>query len=128
MDIVISSKYNLFSPWYSWTTVHFGLNNNTNFRMESAELWRVTYLMCSRIIECPFVYSIYHLWITIVIWIWGQSWSWSHGSWIYYDLCNQCLSPLKLWVRMAVSFIAGGNQSTRRKPPTCRKSLTNFIT
>jgi hypothetical protein len=26
------------------------------------------------------------------------------------------------------SFIGGGNRSTRRKPPTCRKSLTNFIT
>ena len=29
---------------------------------------------------------------------------------------------------MVVSFIGGGNQSTRRKPLTCRKSLTNFIT
>jgi len=29
---------------------------------------------------------------------------------------------------MAVSFIRGGNQSTRRKPPTYHKSLTNFIT
>jgi len=29
---------------------------------------------------------------------------------------------------MAVSFIDGGNQRTQRKPPTCRKSLTNFIT
>jgi len=29
---------------------------------------------------------------------------------------------------MAVSFIGGGNQSTWRKPSTCRKSLTNFIT
>jgi hypothetical protein len=27
-----------------------------------------------------------------------------------------------------VSFIGGGNWSTRRKPPTCCKSLTNFIT
>jgi len=26
------------------------------------------------------------------------------------------------------SFIGGGNRSTRRKPPTCRKSLTNSIT
>jgi len=26
------------------------------------------------------------------------------------------------------SFIDGGNWSTQRKPPTCRKSLTNFIT
>ena len=24
---------------------------------------------------------------------WGASWSWSHGSWIYNYLCNQCLSP-----------------------------------
>jgi hypothetical protein len=29
---------------------------------------------------------------------------------------------------MAVSFIDGGNRRTRRKSPTCRKSLTNFIT
>jgi len=27
---------------------------------------------------------------------------------------------------MAVSFIGGGNQRTRRKPPTCRKSLTTL--
>jgi hypothetical protein len=29
---------------------------------------------------------------------------------------------------VAVSFIGGGNWSTQRKPLTCRKSLTNFIT
>jgi len=29
---------------------------------------------------------------------------------------------------VVVSFIGGGNRSTQRKPPTCRKSLTNFIT
>jgi len=28
---------------------------------------------------------------------------------------------------VAVSFIVGGSRSTRSKPPTCRKSLTNFI-
>jgi len=28
----------------------------------------------------------------------------------------------------AVSFIGGGSLCARRKPPTCRKSLTNFIT
>jgi hypothetical protein len=31
-------------------------------------------------------------------------------------------------VHVAVNFMGGGNLSTRRKPPTCRKSLTNFIT
>jgi len=29
---------------------------------------------------------------------------------------------------MAVSFIGGGNWSTQRKQPICRKLLTNFIT
>jgi hypothetical protein len=28
---------------------------------------------------------------------------------------------------VAVSFIGGGNRRTQRKPPTCRKSQTNFI-
>ena len=28
----------------------------------------------------------------------GASLSWSYGSWIYNYLCNQCLSPLTLWV------------------------------
>ena len=31
----------------------------------------------------------------------GLSWPWSYGSWINY-LCNQCLSPLKLWVRTSL--------------------------
>jgi hypothetical protein len=29
---------------------------------------------------------------------------------------------------LAVSFIGGGNRSTKRNPPICHKSLTNFIT
>jgi hypothetical protein len=47
--------------------------------------------------------------------------------------CNfQCLVCWCIWFEnryiVAVSFIGGGNQSTQRKPPTCRKSLTNFMT
>jgi len=26
-----------------------------------------------------------------------QSWSWSFSSWIYNYMCNQLLSPSKLW-------------------------------
>jgi len=29
-----------------------------------------------------------------------SSWLWSYGSWIHNYLCNQCLSPLKLWIRI----------------------------
>ena len=28
----------------------------------------------------------------------GPSWPWSYGSWIYNYLCNQCPSPLMMWV------------------------------
>jgi hypothetical protein len=36
--------------------------------------------------------------------------------------CQQYFSYI-----VAVSFIGGGNRGTRRKPPTCPKSLTSFI-
>ena len=32
--------------------------------------------------------------------VFNSSWSWSYGSWIYNYLCNQCLPPLTLWVRI----------------------------
>ena len=32
----------------------------------------------------------------------GSLWSWLFGSWIYNYICNQCLSPLKLWVRISL--------------------------
>ena len=32
----------------------------------------------------------------------GPSWPWSYGSWIYNYLCNQCLSPLMLRVRISI--------------------------
>ena len=32
----------------------------------------------------------------------GASWPWSYGRWIYDYLCNWCLSPLMLWVRISV--------------------------
>jgi hypothetical protein len=29
-----------------------------------------------------------------------QGQPWSYGSWIYNYLCNQCLSPTKVWIRI----------------------------
>jgi hypothetical protein len=31
-----------------------------------------------------------------------EGWLWLYGSWIYNYLCNQCLSPLKLWIRISI--------------------------
>ena len=35
----------------------------------------------------------------------GLSWLWLYGSWIYKYMCNQCLSPLKLWVPILLVMI-----------------------
>ena len=32
----------------------------------------------------------------------GLSWPWSYGSWIYNYLCNECISPLMLWVQISI--------------------------
>ena len=42
----------------------------------------------------------------------------------------RCFTPFSIYFSyiVAVSFLGGGNPSIRRKPPTCRKSLTNVIT
>jgi hypothetical protein len=32
----------------------------------------------------------------------GSLWPWSYGRWIYNYQCNQCLSPLTLWVRNSI--------------------------
>ena len=44
--------------------------------------------------------NIIFYWFEIQITYQGLPWSWSYGSWIYNYLCNQCLSPLTLWVRI----------------------------
>jgi hypothetical protein len=43
---------------------------------------------------------------------------------VYFDW----KTVIYIYAALAVSFIGGGNQTTRRKPPTSRQSLTNFIT
>jgi hypothetical protein len=40
--------------------------------------------------------------LTYILIVLRPSWPWSYGSWIYNYLCNQCLSPLMLWVRFSI--------------------------
>ena len=50
----------------------------------------------------------YHCFIYVAVFISfrGPLWPWSYGSWIYnymyLHICNQCLSPLMLWVRISI--------------------------
>jgi hypothetical protein len=41
----------------------------------------------------------YTQWYCIYYYFWGL---WLYGSWIYNYLCNPCLSPLMLWVRISI--------------------------
>ena len=44
--------------------------------------------------------QIHNWWLFYLYATAGTSWSWSYDSWIYNYLCNRCLSPLTLWVRI----------------------------
>jgi len=66
----------------------------------------------------------------------GPSWPWSYGSWIY--LCNPCLSPLMMWVRIfsrrgvqhyVIKFVndlrnVGGFLQVLRFPPPIKLTAT----
>ena len=56
-----------------------------------------TFTICNELLITLIVHKV---WYRILIIGKGSSWSWSQGSWIYNYLCNQCLSPLKLWVQI----------------------------
>ena len=78
-----------------WTT-----HNNVFRYLENTMLYTIF------IIVVLWAFSVININIPTCIWssfytfIPGPSWSWFNGSWIYNYLCNQCLSPLTLWVQI----------------------------
>ena len=54
-------------------------------------------------------------------------WTNTDDGLVWFMVFNTTLRQYFSYI-VAVSFIGGGNQNTWRKPPTCHKSLTNFIT
>ena len=57
-----------------------------------------------------------------------ESWPWSNGSWIYNYLCNQCLSPLKLWVRTPfMARCTGYNIMWLSLSVTCDRSVVSSL-
>jgi hypothetical protein len=60
----------------------------------------------------------------------GLSWPWTYGSWIYNYLCNQCRSPLMLWLRISCDkFVGdlrqvGGLLHVLRFPPSIKLATT----
>jgi hypothetical protein len=53
------------------------------------------------------------------------SWPWLYGSWIFNYQCNQCLSPLTLWVWILIRL---GILDTTLCDKVCQyKSISNFF-
>ena len=61
------------------------------------------YILCYGRISILFKCTLYfeHI-IHLTIQSKGPLLLWSYDSWIYNYLCNQCLSPLTLWVRISL--------------------------
>ena len=76
--------------------------------MRHTHLWICSFSYCLRYYgngpgSCCWFRTL--LTVLILIYISGPSWSWSSGSLIYnykMYLCNQCLSPLTLWVQISL--------------------------
>ena len=49
-------------------------------------------------------FLLHRLWNIDIRLLQGPSWSWLYGSWIYNYLCNQCLTPITLWVRITLRW------------------------
>ena len=69
----------------------------------------IYYAWCDILLRPCHIWCVSMLWSCLVEYITyvviyscvqGPSWSWSYCSWIYNYQCNQCLSPLTLWVRL----------------------------
>jgi hypothetical protein len=55
------------------------------------------------------------------------SWVWSYGSWSYNYLCNQCQSPLTVWVRIRLMTMCTWHNNYAMKFVTdLRRDYFNF--
>jgi hypothetical protein len=83
------------------------------------------FIVCTKAGE--WVYSEYRMWLSfyyfLIVYL-----NCSDGVVCLDFHLNTVFMGLYFSYIVVVSFIAGWNRSTRRKPRTCRKSLTNFIT
>jgi hypothetical protein len=58
--------------------------------------WKLSVWICGMVYK-PIIHQCFS-----VLWKQWNGPSWSYGSWIYNYQCNQCLSPLILWVQILI--------------------------
>ena len=85
-------KTNKWSKFLKWLSLEVR-RKEMSFVISPLVLTTIKYLSIDL---SQFTYAIY------IVSKLRPSWSWSYRSWIYNCLCNQILSPLKLWVRISL--------------------------
>jgi hypothetical protein len=65
-------------------------------------IWYLLRFIIFYLVGCPMYFECTLFRNVFLITFQGPSWPWSYGSWIYNYLCNRCLSPLMLWVRISI--------------------------
>jgi hypothetical protein len=105
-DTLVYSWRHCFA--YSWR--HFCLQLETLFCLQLETLFclQLETLYCLQLETLLFtagdtvLFNFHYSFVYIVNIYREPSWPWSYGSWIYNYLCNQCLSPLTLWVWISI--------------------------
>ena len=90
--------FDILHEWYNNNFQSFN-ENKSNAAFKTMFLKRVCLKVILHFIFIPLTVFLLNNW---TYFFWGPSWPWSHGWWIYNYLCNQCLSPLVLWVRISI--------------------------
>jgi len=93
--------YGTHNLWYTDSSVDFWLSQRNKKAKSYILLWCSCFIMTCTLSHEPYqhVRLTFHI-ICPSIGIKGPLLSWSFDSWIFNYKCNQCLSPLTLWVRI----------------------------
>ena len=87
--------HNIIISIWAYLPLHHLSLNVISVSSKLMKTWRKTKITILIVHVHIQVFYLLHIYSTNL----GPPWSWSYGSWIYNYLCNQCLSPLTLWVR-----------------------------
>jgi hypothetical protein len=100
MQLGIDKTFPCFLGVYSYLYSCEHILNDRAFNFNTAST--VSFYETAKNYGCIMVWHCHNIFLIVSVNKWGPSWSF--GSWIYNYMCNQCLSPLKLWVQIQLRW------------------------